>query len=38
VQRQFLNTTEGAGNTEIASKREELDSVITLQSLIGRDL
>jgi imidazoleglycerol-phosphate dehydratase/histidinol-phosphatase len=25
-------TTDGAGNTEIASKREELDSVITLQS------
>jgi imidazoleglycerol-phosphate dehydratase/histidinol-phosphatase len=28
----FLNTTEGAGSTEIATKREELDSVITLQS------
>jgi imidazoleglycerol-phosphate dehydratase/histidinol-phosphatase len=27
----FINT-DGAGNTEIASKREELDSVITLQS------
>jgi imidazoleglycerol-phosphate dehydratase/histidinol-phosphatase len=24
----FINTTDGAGNTEIASKREELDSVI----------
>jgi imidazoleglycerol-phosphate dehydratase/histidinol-phosphatase len=28
----FMNTTEGAGSTEIATKREELDSVITLQS------
>ena len=28
----FMNTTEGAGSSEIASKREELDSVITLQS------
>lgn len=28
----FLNTTDGAGSTEIAAKREELDSVITLQS------
>jgi imidazoleglycerol-phosphate dehydratase/histidinol-phosphatase len=28
----FMNTTEGAGSTEIASKREELDSVISLQS------
>ncbi|SDW49439.1 bifunctional histidinol-phosphatase/imidazoleglycerol-phosphate dehydratase HisB [Flavobacterium degerlachei] len=28
----FMNTTEGAGSTEIAAKREELDSVITLQS------
>jgi hypothetical protein len=25
VQGNFINTTEGAGNTEIASKREELD-------------
>jgi imidazoleglycerol-phosphate dehydratase/histidinol-phosphatase len=32
VQRQFLNVSEGAGSTEIASKREELDDVITLQS------
>jgi imidazoleglycerol-phosphate dehydratase/histidinol-phosphatase len=32
VQGNFINTTDGAGNTEIASKREELDSVITLQS------
>ena len=28
----FLNTTEGAGSTEISAKREELDSVIILQS------
>lgn len=28
----FMNTTDGAGSTEIAAKREELDSVITLQS------
>jgi imidazoleglycerol-phosphate dehydratase/histidinol-phosphatase len=28
----FMNTTEGAGSNEIAVKREELDSVITLQS------
>jgi len=28
----FMNTSEGAGSTEIASKREELDDVITLQS------
>jgi imidazoleglycerol-phosphate dehydratase/histidinol-phosphatase len=28
----FLNTTDGVGNTEIASKREELDEVIILQS------
>jgi len=28
----FLNTTEGAGSTEISAKREELDSVISLQS------
>ncbi|WP_369765114.1 bifunctional histidinol-phosphatase/imidazoleglycerol-phosphate dehydratase HisB [Flavobacterium sp. WC2429] len=28
----FMNTSEGAGSSEIASKREELDDVITLQS------
>jgi imidazoleglycerol-phosphate dehydratase/histidinol-phosphatase len=28
----FMNTSEGAGSTEIAAKREELDSVIILQS------
>lgn len=28
----FMNTTEGAGSTEIAVKREELDDVIILQS------
>jgi imidazoleglycerol-phosphate dehydratase/histidinol-phosphatase len=28
----FMNTSEGAGSTEIASKRDELDDVITLQS------
>jgi imidazoleglycerol-phosphate dehydratase/histidinol-phosphatase len=28
----FMNTTEGAGSTEIAAKREELDEVIILQS------
>ncbi len=28
----FMNTTEGIGSNEIAAKREELDSVITLQS------
>ncbi|EIA07596.1 bifunctional histidinol-phosphatase/imidazoleglycerol-phosphate dehydratase HisB [Flavobacterium frigoris] len=28
----FMNTTDGAGSTEISAKREELDSVITLQS------
>ena len=28
----FLNTTDGPGSTEIASKKEELDSVISLQS------
>ncbi|MGO4821741.1 MULTISPECIES: bifunctional histidinol-phosphatase/imidazoleglycerol-phosphate dehydratase HisB [unclassified Flavobacterium] len=28
----FMNTSEGAGSTEIASKREELNDVITLQS------
>ncbi|WP_369753780.1 bifunctional histidinol-phosphatase/imidazoleglycerol-phosphate dehydratase HisB [Flavobacterium sp. WC2409] len=28
----FMNTSEGAGSGEIASKREELDDVITLQS------
>jgi imidazoleglycerol-phosphate dehydratase/histidinol-phosphatase len=34
----FLNTTDGAGNTEIASKREELDSVITLQSTDWKEI
>ncbi|MEZ7500255.1 bifunctional histidinol-phosphatase/imidazoleglycerol-phosphate dehydratase HisB [Flavobacterium sp. Arc3] len=29
----FLNTTEGIGSNEIASKREELDEVITLQTM-----
>jgi imidazoleglycerol-phosphate dehydratase/histidinol-phosphatase len=33
----FINTTDGAGNTEIASKREELDSV-TLQSTDWREI
>jgi imidazoleglycerol-phosphate dehydratase/histidinol-phosphatase len=28
----FMNTTEGIGSSEIEAKREELDSVITLQS------
>lgn len=28
----FMNTAEGLGSTEIASKREELDAVITLQT------
>jgi imidazoleglycerol-phosphate dehydratase/histidinol-phosphatase len=28
----FMNTTEGIGSNEITAKREELDSVITLQS------
>lgn len=28
----FVNTTDGAGSTEITAKREELDSVITLQT------
>ncbi|WP_367769810.1 bifunctional histidinol-phosphatase/imidazoleglycerol-phosphate dehydratase HisB [Flavobacterium sp. WC2421] len=28
----FMNTSEGAGSGEIASKREELDDIITLQS------
>lgn len=28
----FMNTTDGAGSSEISSKREELDSVIALQS------
>tara|TARA_R110000868_G_scaffold40008_3_gene138752 strand:- start:1948 stop:3084 length:1137 start_codon:yes stop_codon:yes gene_type:complete len=28
----FMNTSEGAGSSEIASKREELDDIITLQS------
>jgi imidazoleglycerol-phosphate dehydratase/histidinol-phosphatase len=31
----FINTTDGAGNTEIASKREELDSVLLCNRLIG---
>jgi hypothetical protein len=38
VQRQFFYTTEGAGNTEIASKREELDQLLLCNQLIGRDL
>ena len=29
----FMNETDGAGSTEISSKREELDAVIELQSL-----
>jgi imidazoleglycerol-phosphate dehydratase/histidinol-phosphatase len=29
-----MNVSEGAGSTEIASKREELDDVITLQSTL----
>lgn len=28
----FMNTTDGAGSTEISAKREELDAVIALQS------
>ena len=34
----FMNTTEGAGSTEIAAKREELDSVITLQSTDWKEI
>jgi imidazoleglycerol-phosphate dehydratase/histidinol-phosphatase len=34
----FLNTTEGIGSNEIASKREELDSIITLQSTDWKEI
>jgi imidazoleglycerol-phosphate dehydratase/histidinol-phosphatase len=34
----FMNTTEGAGSTEIAAKREELDAVITLQSTDWKEI
>ena len=34
----FLNTTEGIGSNEITSKREELDSVITLQSTDWKEI
>jgi imidazoleglycerol-phosphate dehydratase/histidinol-phosphatase len=34
----FLNTTDGAGTTEIVSKREELDSIISLQSTDWREI
>jgi imidazoleglycerol-phosphate dehydratase/histidinol-phosphatase len=36
--RQFYKYYNGAGNTEIASKREELDSVITLQSTDWKEI
>jgi imidazoleglycerol-phosphate dehydratase/histidinol-phosphatase len=34
----FLNTTDGAGTTEIVSKREELDSIISLQSTDWKEI
>jgi imidazoleglycerol-phosphate dehydratase/histidinol-phosphatase len=34
----FLNTTDGAGTTEIVSKREELDSIISLQTTDWKEI
>lgn len=34
----FMNTTDGAGSTEISSKREELDETIVLQTMSWKEI